>query len=327
MDPVALLAALSVMGAIILGLIGVYRATTVPRLAMDRRLGGLMSEQIGEQVVSSGFEGLREKHTGQMPLMRKFLESRSWTDDIALAMDRGDLKLSVSEFVAIRLLLSFTGLAFGMLIVGGLFGLLVAAVLAFLGYTLPGLYLRVRTAGRLKRLNGQLPDALSMVSNSLKSGFGLMQSLELVSKELSHPISTDIRRMLQEVNVGSATDVALRNMADRSGSADLDIVITAMLIQQSTGGNLAEILDSVEHTMRERVRIRGEIKTLTTQGLLTGFIIGGLPVFLGLLFTLINPGYTELLFTELLGNLLLAAAIVLELMGVFLIQKILTIEV
>ena len=109
-----------------------------------------------------------------------------------------------------------------------------------------------------------------------------MQSLDLASRELEHPIATELRRTLHDINVGCEhRGGARRALAKRSGSDDLDIVITAMLIQQSTGGNLAEILDNVAHTMRERIRIRGEIKTLTSQQMLTGFIIGGLPILHG----------------------------------------------
>ena len=166
-----------------------------------------------------------------------------------------------------------------------------------------------------------------MMSNSLKAGFGLMQSLELVSRELDHPLATDMKRTLQEIQVGSTTEEALLNFSSRSGSADLDIVVTAMLIQQSTGGNLAEILDNVGHTMRERIRIRGEIKTLTTQGVMTGFIIGGLPVFIGGAVSFMNPGYIEPLFTTLIGNAMIAFAVVLETIGILVIKKIMAIEV
>jgi tight adherence protein B len=168
---------------------------------------------------------------------------------------------------------------------------------------------------------------LTMLANALKSGFGLMQSMDLVAKELEHPIATDLRRMLQDINVGSSTEVALQGMADRSGSADLDIVVTAMLIQQSTGGNLAEILDTVSHTMRERIRIRGEIKTLTTQQIMTGFIIGLLPVFIALGITVLNPEYINLLFTRTAGQIMIAGGVMMELIGLFIIKKILDIEV
>jgi tight adherence protein B len=166
-----------------------------------------------------------------------------------------------------------------------------------------------------------------MLANALKSGFGLMQSMDLVARELEHPIATDIRRMLQDINVGAATDEALANFARRSGSSDLDIVVTAMLIQQSTGGNLAEILETVGHTMRERIRIRGEIKTLTTQQVMTGAIIGALPIFIALAISVINPDYIGLLFTRTVGQVMIAGAIMMELFGMFVIKRILAIEV
>jgi tight adherence protein B len=127
--------------------------------------------------------------------------------------------------------------------------------------------------------------------------------------------------------VGSSTEAALQSLAKRTGSKDFDIVITAMLIQQSTGGNLAEILENVAHTMRERVRIRGEIATLTSQQMLTGYIIGGLPIAMGVAFTFINPSYITPLFTTNAGHVLLMGAVVLEFFGVMLIRKILAIEV
>jgi tight adherence protein B len=195
------------------------------------------------------------------------------------------------------------------------------------GYMLPKLYMSRGKSKRVNKLNEQLPDALTMLANALKSGFGLMQSMDLVSRELEHPIATDIRRMLQDINVGAATDEALLALARRSGSSDLDIVVTAMLIQQSTGGNLAEILETVGHTMRERIRIRGEIKTLTTQQVMTGVIIGCLPIFLAMAISVINPDYISLLFTRTAGQFMIAGAIMLEMFGMFVIKRILAIEV
>ena len=166
-----------------------------------------------------------------------------------------------------------------------------------------------------------------MFANSLKAGFGIMQSMDLASRELQPPIATEIRRTMQDVNVGSSLEVALQNLSKRNQSADLDIVVTAMLIQQSTGGNLAEILESVGHTMRERTRIRGEIKTLTSQQMLSGIIIGALPVGIAFFISILNPSYIMPLFTELGGQLMLVVAGMMELFGVFLIKRILAIEV
>jgi tight adherence protein B len=195
------------------------------------------------------------------------------------------------------------------------------------GFMLPAFYLGFSKSRRLKRMETQLIEALSLISNSLKAGFGLIQSFELASRQMDHPIATEIRRTLYDINVGSSTEAALQGLAKRSGSKDFDIVVTAMLIQQSTGGNLAEILDNVAHTMRERVRIRGEIATLTAQQMLTGFIIGGLPFVMALGFTLISPDYMTPLLHSLEGNVMLVGAGCLELFGILLIKKILAIEV
>jgi len=154
-----------------------------------------------------------------------------------------------------------------------------------------------------------------------------MQSMELASRELEHPIATELRRTLQDINVGASNEEALLNLVKRNDSEDLDIVVTGMLIQQSTGGNLAEILDNVNHTMRERIRIRGEIRTLTAQQMLTGMVIALLPFVTGLMFQILNPEYMKPLFTESIGNLMLAGAAVMEIFGILLIKKILDIEV
>ena len=328
MDPIALLAALAVLGAIVTGLLALYSATASPRGNLERRLGSLMGEDAGYEVAAASFEGLRSRRMGSIPIISALLAHRSGTDDLAVQLERADMKLTVSEFVAARIFFGVFGLGIPVLLFGATpRGIGIAAFAGLVGYMLPKLYMARGRSKRLSKLNDQLPDMLTMLANALKSGFGLMQSLDLVAKELEHPIATDIRRMLNDINVGSLTEDALQNMATRSGSGDLDIVVTAMLIQQSTGGNLAEILDTVSHTMRERIRIRGEIKTLTTQQVMTGFIIGLLPVFIALGITVLNPEYISLLFTRTAGQIMLAGGIMMELIGMFIIKKILEIEV
>ena len=328
MDPIALLAAACVLGAIVLAMLGLYNATASPRSSMERRLGRMLGETLGDDFITgAAAEGLRQKRSGSIPIIGNLIQGKSWTQSLAEDLDRADIKLNVSEFVALRLFLSFILVVLPFIFLSGILSFIVAIALGFLGYMLPKMWLGRAKSKRISKLDSQLPDALTMMSNSLKAGFGLMQSLELVSRELDHPIATDMRRTLQEIQVGSTTEEALLNFSTRSGSADLDIVVTAMLVQQSTGGNLAEILENVGHTMRERIRIRGEIKTLTTQGVMTGFIIGGLPVFIGGAVTFMNPGYIEPLFTTLIGNAMIAVAVVLETIGILVIKKIMAIEV
>jgi tight adherence protein B len=197
----------------------------------------------------------------------------------------------------------------------------------FGAYMFPSFYLKFAMGRRIKKIEHQLIEALSLMSNSLKAGFGLLQSFELVSRQMEHPIATEIRRMLYDINVGMQTEVAMQGFSKRSGSKDVDIVITAMTIQQATGGNLSEILDNVAHTMRERVRIRGEISALTSQQMLTGFIIGLMPFAMAAGFSAISPTYMTPLFHTTVGNLMLVGAGALEFFGILIIKKILAIEV
>jgi tight adherence protein B len=328
MDLIALLAAITVLGAIVTGLMALYQATANPRGDLERRLGTLMGEDAGFEIAAASFEGLRSRRMGSIPVISGLLAHRAGTDDLAVELERADMKLTVSEFVAARIFFGLFGLGIPILLFGTTpKGVGAAVVAGIIGYMLPKLYMSRGKSKRLTKLNDQLPDMLTMLANALKSGFGLMQGMDLVAKELEHPIATDMRRMLQDINVGSSTEDALQGLAERSGSSDLDIVVTAMLIQQSTGGNLAEILDTVGHTMRERIRIRGEIKTLTTQQVMTGFIIGMLPVFIALAIFVLNPEYINLLFTRTAGNFMLAGGVMMEFIGMFLIKRILNIEV
>lgn len=328
MDLIALLAALCILGAIVVGIMSIHSAAASPRDSLDRRLGRLMGESLGDDwQMAASAEGLRQHREGKIPVIGSLLRGKDWVHECAADLEKADMKLTVSEYVALRFFFAGIFAVVAYLLLGPPLGLVLGIVLALVGYMLPRVYMNRKKGKRISALDSQLPDALSMLANSLKAGFGLMQSLELVSREVAHPLATEIHRLLQDINVGMQTDEALAALAKRSGSADLDIVVTAMLIQQSTGGNLAEILETVGHTMRERNRIRGEIKTLTTQQTMTGFVIGGLPILIALGITVVNPGYLEPLYTTTPGYAMLAGAVCMETFGVIVIKKILAIEV
>ena len=316
------------MGAIIVGVLTFYQSSAKPREATDRRLGSLLGQSSGLEVTVDQFVGLRPKRAGKFPIVSSLLEGKAWTKETAKRLERADIRLTVSEYVSLRIFLGLGLAAIGFLVIGsGPAGIGAIVAGGLIGYALPSLYVGRTASKRASKLNKQLPDALTLISNSIKAGFGLMQSLDLASKELSHPFSTEIRRTLYDMNVGAASGDALQAMAERGGSEDMEIVVTAMLIQQSSGGNLSEILDNVAHTMRERTRIRGEIKTLTSQQMLTGFVIGGLPIAMVGLFSMINPEYMKPLFTETAGHVMLAGAAILEFFGILLIRRILAIEI
>ncbi|GAG21124.1 unnamed protein product, partial [marine sediment metagenome] len=173
----------------------------------------------------------------------------------------------------------------------------------------------------------QLEEMLNLVSNSLKSGYGLMQSFEYASRQLGPPLADELKRMLQEANLGAGAEAAIEALAERIASPDMEMVVTAITIQKSVGGNLAQTLDNVAYTMRERDRIRGEIRTLTSQQRMTGIIIGGLPIFVGGIMFAINPDYMLPLFTDSMGKILLLIAVGMEALGIVLIRSLLSFEV
>lgn len=246
--------------------------------------------------------------------------SQNW----AKQLEKAGLTLTVREYLILRIVVGVAiGLVFMMFT-----GLALLLLVGFpIGYMFPSFFVKFRIGGRMKKLDSQLIELLQMVSSSLRAGFGLQQALEASSEQVPDPLSTEIRRAMRDIAMGASVEQALQAMNTRVASPDFDIVITAILIQRQVGGNLAEILDNVAHTMRERERIKGEIATLTAQQKLTGIVIGGIPVGLAGVFFLINKDFIMLLFTEPMGRLMLLGAIVLEGLGAFCIKKIVNIEV
>lgn len=222
---------------------------------------------------------------------------------IARDLARADLKLTAGEFV----MLKFAGAGITALIaawlstqlLGGwslsfaIGGLIFGAVI---GSFLPDIYVKRRSKKRIKKFNNSLADTIAMLASSLRSGYSLLQSMDLVSKEGVGPVASEFRRVVQEVGLGLSTETALSNLLRRVPSDDLDLMITAINIQHEVGGNLAQILESIAHTIRERVRIKGEIQTLTAQGRISGYVITGLPVGLAIFLSVINPGYMAPMF-------------------------------
>ncbi|MDI7248242.1 MAG: type II secretion system F family protein [Bacillota bacterium] len=259
-----------------------------------------------------------------LAFLGKAFENGAYATKIERELARADIPLRGSEFVVLNLLLVLVGLILGVILTRS-----VALALAFgmAGGFLPNFYIKWKQGQRLGKLNNQIADALTIMANSLRAGYSFLQAMDMVSREMSPPISDEFSAAMKEMGLGTTTEAALTALADRVGSEDLELVVTAVLIQRQVGGNLAEVLDNIAHTIRERVRIRGEIRTLTAQGRLSGIIIGILPVALGVLLYMINPGYITMLFTHPIGKIMIAMAIIGETIGAMVIRRIVTIEV
>src|SRR5207245_2378910 len=228
-------------------------------------------------------------------------DAKKGKPSVAEQLQRADLKLRPSEYFMIQI---GTGLLVGL--IGYWRWGLVFALLFFAGYLIPGFYVKYRVSQRLKKFNSQLGDTLTLLSNALKAGYSFAQAIDTVAKNAVAPIGDEFGRAVREMNLGGSPDEALSNITKRIASADFDLVATAYSIHRTVGGNLAEILDNIAYTIRERVRIKGEIATLTAQARASGTLITFLPLVLATFMYFVTPTYFRPMFESFYGWALIA---------------------
>lgn len=254
----------------------------------------------------------------------KRLSRRGIGAGISDQLAQANLRLTVIEYLIIN-----TFSVVGSFLVGNLiFGTWVLAIFAGIaGFFLPRLYVGFTKRGRLHKFDDQLGDTINQMVNGLRSGYSMLQAMESVAQELPPPVSEEFTRVIQEVGLGLTGEQALNNMLRRIPSDDLDLMVTAINVQNEVGGNLAEILDIISYTIRERVRIKGEIRVLTAQGMISGYIITFLPIVLSLVLFLMNREYIMHMFTTPCGLVMIGIALFGIVIGFIAIQKIVRIEV
>jgi tight adherence protein B len=298
---------------------------------------------------ASGKTDAKKASTGQGPIsdliaqsaamanLNKVVEQRDFGANLSRELARADLKLKPSEYLFIWAG-SIVGVPVLMFILSfflpALGSPLVLLIGALIGFMLPRFWLGRRKNGRLGAFNKQLPDTITLIANALRAGSSFLQAIELVVRESRPPVSTEFGRVIREVNLGLPFDAAMENMVRRVRSDDLELMATAITIQHQVGGNLAEILDSIAYTIRERVRIKGEIRTLTAQQRLSGYVVAGLPIGLAGFLFVAAPGFMDPMFLNPPAVLGLPAGVVILLFGGFMmflgflfIRKIVDIEV
>jgi tight adherence protein B len=271
-------------------------------------------------------EAIKKKAFSDIPVVDKALRRTSWADKIHGMLIQAQLPLSVANFVVLSLLLAAMGVALAVLwrrhfdpLLSVLFGLSLGSV--------PSVYVYLKVRRRVKKFNTQLPDALDLLSSSVKAGQSLNAAIQNVAEEMPDPVGDEFRILSDELTFGVDFDLALRHLITRVDTPDVRFLATALVIQKETGGNLSEVLDGLQKTIRERFRILGQVKTLTAQGKLSGLIVGLLPLGLCAFLYFANPEYMTPLFTDSFGKALLVVAVALQLMGAFLIHRIVSIKV
>ena len=254
--------------------------------------------------------------------------SKKGKPSVAEQLQRSDLKLRTSEFFMIQLGSTALFMIVSILRFGPpLGGLVQLVVFGIAGYLLPGIYVKFRINRRLRAFNGQLGDTLTLLSNALKAGYSFAQAIDTVAKNAVAPISDEFGRAVREMNLGGSPDEALSNITKRIASGDFDLVATAYSIHRTVGGNLAEILDNIAYTIRERVRIKGEIATLTAQARASGTMITFLPLVLAAFMYFVTPTYFRPMFENFIGWALIAVGLFMIFVGNLIIRRIVAIEV
>jgi len=314
-----------VFGAVVLLGWGISTSLIKPHQTVKSRLKDYIDQTNKADIAHLRAETLETKKKEKIFAgIDKVLEKRTFVQKMILEFQKADLKIRYTEYLGIYLAVTLVPGIMGYAITGNITGFF---LLSIPGLVMPRFYVRFRQMQRVRHIDNQLVDALMLISNSLKSGYSFMQGLELVSEESPKPICNEFKRVLMETNLGMPMDDAMDNLTERVPSEDLGLVVTAVKIQRTIGGNLSEILDRIVHTIRERIRIKGEISTLTAQGKLQGIILTLLPPALTVGIYMMDPEFMKPLFFTMVGKMMLGVAIVLQVFGAIMIRKIVDIKV
>jgi tight adherence protein B len=308
--------------ALILLVIGIAITVTSERSLVEERLGRYIEDEAAQKAAKG------EKTSAVKDWFNIQVEKSSWGEKIARELARADLKLKAGEYVFVVILI---GLAAGFLSWYFLGQSIITGIVGFLvGMLVPRFYVRRQQSKRLTHFNDQLADMLNLMVNGLRAGYSTTQAMEAVSRELPPPISDEFRRVVQEMQLGIPMDRALDNLLRRIPSEDLDLLITAINVQREVGGNLAEILDTISHTIRERVRIKGEIRVLTSQVMYSGRFLSMMPFFIFGALWMLNKPYMMQFFnpeTRIVGIIALVIAGIMIISGALVMRKIGNIDV
>ncbi|HYE84540.1 MAG TPA: type II secretion system F family protein [Clostridia bacterium] len=247
-----------------------------------------------------------------------------YKERIEIQLVQAHLPLKPEEYIAINILVLFAAASAFLILTESLAA---AAAGGLLAACVPEFFVRSRKKRIIHKIDQQLPDTIALVSNTLKSGYSFIQAIDTAARELPPPISLEFRQILKEINLGENTEKALESLSKRVQSQDLELIIIAVLIQRQIGGNLSEVLDNISETIRSRIKIKGEIRILTAQGRVSGFIISFMPAALGAVLYLINPSYISVLFEYPAGLAMLILAACMQGIGIYLIRRIIRIEV
>lgn len=309
--------------ALIILIVGVISIRSENRDVIEERLGRYTEFETYVDIPET--ETRRQEPSQLTKSLDNLLIQREFGQKWRTALAKADLKLTVAEYAALHVI---SVVAFFLVATFILFdSVILGVVAAVVGFFAPRIYVNRKQNQRLRNFENQLPDTIGLWVNSLRSGYSVLQAMEAIASEAPEPTATEFRRVVREVQLGISMEDALEHMLERLDSDDLDLIVTAVNIQREVGGNLAEILDVIGHTIRERIKLKGEIRVLTAQGRYTGWLISGLPIALALFLMTINKDYMGGLFeNRMCGWPMIGIALGLIGTGTAIIQRIVDIK-
>lgn len=291
------------------------------RFAVDRETVKERLQQMSgnrPKNTSAGPSVVRVEELSQIPLLNRFLRRLNFMQKLKLLLSQADMSLSVGQ---VTLLMVISGLL-GVIITGNSYNFFVTAVAFAACASVPVLYVLSVKTKRVREFERHFPEALDIMSNALQAGYSLSRAFQLVAKEASSPVDDEFQRTYEEIKLGMPLKDALLNLNRHMDSVDVNLFITAVLIQKESGGNLTEILGKISKTIRARFKLVGQLKIYTAQGRFSGWMLSCLPIALHIIISLFNKDYVGILFEDPTGQLMLAGAAILQVVGWVVISKI-----
>ncbi|MEX2245344.1 MAG: type II secretion system F family protein [Dehalococcoidia bacterium] len=316
----------AVAAGLAVGLFALFVIRLISLRPEDYRIRRLRERpQVVRRDLSS--EEVMRKDSSRLPFLRGLLTNSAWAQRTELQIEQAGLHLRVGEYLIGRLGFTLAAFVVVALAYRSTPGTIVALACAGVAFVIPAIWLKALRQRRMDRIAKQLPEAVTLMANSLRAGFAFQHGVDMVAQQMEAPISDEFTRLMVDLNLGASVEEGLQGLMARADSDDMNLVVTAILIQRSSGGNLAEILDIVGETMRERERLTGEVRTMTAQQRFSGMVLSIWPLALLAFFSLINWDQTSLLFTTNVGLLLLGVMAVGQVLGFVTIRRILDIDI
>jgi tight adherence protein B len=285
-----------------------------------RRLRGYSPTEYEREIIDI----MRKSMLSDVPWLNRMLLSIRWTDKLSRMIEQSGTESTLGVFILLSIVLASGGFVIGLWVASNVILSLIIAL--FLG-VFPFVYVYLKKKRRMEKFQRQLPDALDLIARALKAGHAFTGGLKMVGDELEEPIGTEFDKTLNEINFGSGIPEALKNLTQRVDCPDLRFFIISVIIQRETGGNLAEILAKIAYLIRERFKLQNRVQVLSAEGKLSAIILIAIPFVIALALSVLNPAYIKTLFIDPVGKALVAFALLMMVIGIFVMKRMIEIRV